>query len=258
MPGSQGLAGLAVTALVAALVAFGVAALLGGPAAPPAPVLSSPAPAGDGEVARLRGEVARLREDLARVRRDAPPAGAGAAAAPPEEKGGPTADPSSSTGDPSAPLPATRGELVTLIDARIFEKGLAGIQAAPPKRKVSVDDACGEMGLSSVETDSVKRVLREAETELIVSVMGTADLDAVKEEIRGVKEDPDAKAALVQKAVGNMIRNAGRLVTLEDRRDRELKRFLTPDQVKKLREYDLKSLVADEELEGILEDVFGK
>ncbi len=119
-----------------------------------------------------------------------------------------------------------------------------------------MEEACEEMGLSSVETDSVRRALRDMETELITSVMGTADLDLIKEEVRGVKDDPDRKAALVQKAVGNMIRNAGRLITLEDRRNRELKKFLTPEQVAKLKTYDLKSTVADPELEDILKDIF--
>jgi hypothetical protein len=62
----------------------------------------------------------------------------------------------------------------------------------------------------------------------------------------------------VNKAVANAIRNLGSLMTIEDRRDRELRKFLPEETVRKLRGYDVQSTVGDPELEGILRDVFDR
>ena len=96
--------------------------------------------------------------------------------------------------------------------------------AVPARKRLSIEEAGEEMGLTSVEIDAARRVYRDSEMEMLTCVMGTADLDAIKEEAREAAEDPDKKAALINKAVGNMVRNLGRLATVEDRRNRELKR----------------------------------
>lgn len=260
MKGTTGLAGLLVTSLVAALVAFAVAALLG----PPAPPSRPPAGPGDAALLRLEGEIAALRARLDEAE-GAPPPGGGSGPRPPAPGGGaPSAgaagDPlAAGPADPSAPLPATRGDLVALIDARIAERGGAAPEwkPPPPKPRLTVEEAGAEMGLTPFEVDAVRSAYQAAEAELIASVMGTADLDAIKEEVAAAKEDPDRKAALVQKAVGNVIRNLGKMMTIEDRRDRDLRRVLSEEQVKKLKGYDLKPTLADAELEGILKDAFG-
>jgi len=195
-------------------------------------------------VAALR---ARLDEALGRVRHAAPlPPGA-------------DDDGVASDGDPAGPLPADRGALVALIDARIAEK--VPLQAArepgPRKPRRSIEEAGAEIGLNAFEIDAARAAYQAAEMEMITAVMGTSDLDAVKEEVRAARDDPDRKAALVQKAVGNVIRNLGRVVTIEDRRDRDLRRILSEEQVKRLKGYDLKPTAADAELEDILEEAFG-
>lgn len=263
MKSPSGLAGLFVSALVAALVAFAVTALLGGPApraAPPAAPAPESAPPAvkdlQRDVARLRAEV----EELRGARRTAPPprdpaAGEPGAASMDGDGAGPVEE-----GPAEGALPATRGELEALIDRRLAERaGPAGSEPPPPpRRRLSIEEAGAEMGLSTVEIDAARRAYREAELEMITAVMGTADIEAVKEELRAARDDPDRKAALVQKAVGNVIRNLGKLATLEDRRDRELRNFLPPEKVKKLKGYDLKPVLADRELEDIMKEAFGR
>ena len=263
MAGSNGMAGLAVTALVSALVAFGVASLLPvGPGPPAAPAAGDSA---DG----LRRDVDRLRRELEEVRAARGGPGTAPGAVPPGAPGTPVAAAPPSPGAPGAgpgpaedgPLPASRGELVALIDERIAGKAaeaIAGVAgSARARRKVTIEEASGELGLSSVDADAVKRIWRESEEELVATVMGTADLDLVKEELRAARDDPDRKAALINRAVGNVIRNLGRVATLEDRRRRDLKRFLTDEQIRKLKEYDIKSTLDDPELEEVLKDAFG-
>jgi hypothetical protein len=233
------MAGLAVTAVVSALVAFGVAALLGQGSPPPAPP-APPVPRQE-SIEPLRAEVARLRAEVAALRagRPEPPPGT---AAPPPAAG-------------EAPAPATEAELVALIDRRIAARPPA--EAAPGPARKTLDEAGAELGLSSVDIDSVKRIWRESEMEALTAIMGTADMEAIKEEVKAAEDDPDRKAALVNKVVGNMVRNLGRIATIEDRRNRELKKFLSEDQVKKLKGMDIKPTMEDADLEGILKGTFG-
>ena len=249
MSGGTGMAGLAVTALVAALIAGGVATLLSsGPREPTAPPPPRPAPAArdDGDrLQRLEAAVAELRA--------ARPAGAAGAGAEPGAPGTPSAG-------VDAPLPASRAELVALIDERIAADNAdpvaAAKAAAAARKRLTVEEAGAEMGLTNLEIDAVKRAYREAENEMLNAIMGTTDLDAIKEEVRAAKDDPDKKAALVTKCVGNVIRNLGHVMTIEDRRDRELKKFLPEEQVKKLKGYDLKPTFDDSDLESIMNEVF--
>jgi hypothetical protein len=256
MAGGSGLAGLAVTGLIAALVAFGVSTLFS-PSPKPVP---EPARAGS-EVEDLRREVERLRREVAEAKDGraaraavAAPAPATGASAAPAATAAPDAA-ASPGADLDGPLPADRKELVALIDRRVAEKAaLMATAAAAPRKRVSIEEAGAEMGLSSVDVDSIKRIWRDSEQEVIVLVMGTPDMDAVKEELRSAKDDPDRKSALINRAAGNAIRNLGRLATMEDRRNRDLKRFLTPEQIKKLKSYDIKSAMDDPELEEILRE----
>ncbi|HEU4394590.1 MAG TPA: hypothetical protein VFS92_03430, partial [Planctomycetota bacterium] len=155
---------------------------------------------------------------------------------------------------------ATRAELVALIDERVAaidaDPVAAAKAAAAARKRLTVEEAGAEMGLTNLEIDAVKRAYREAENEMLNAIMGTSDVDAIKEEVRAAKDDPDRKAALVTKCVGNVFRNLGHVMTIEDRRDRELKKFLPEEQVKKLKGYDLKPTFDDADLESIMEDVF--
>jgi hypothetical protein len=159
-----------------------------------------------------------------------------------------------------APLPANRAELVALIDGRIAEKSgeiaAGAVTAAAGKKRVTIEEAGEAIGLSAFEIDAVRRVYGDAENEMLAAVMGTTDLDAIRQEVRAAKDDPDRKAALVNKAVGNLFRNLGHVMTLEDRRNRELKKVLPEEKVKALKEYDLKPTFEDAELENLLKDVF--
>jgi len=260
MSGGTGMAGIAVTGLVAAVVAMGVSFLVprDTPPAPPAP------PAERASSEHLRSEVARLRAEIAELR-------AARAASPGTSKGavgapGPGQGPAGAiaAADPAvggeAPLPASRAELVALIDDRIQEKGgevLAGAGGETPgKKKVSIEEAGAAIGLSAFEIDAVRRVYANAESEMLNAVMGTTDIDAIRQEVRAAKEDPEKKAALVNKAVGNVFRNLGHVMTLEDRRDRELKKVIPEEKAKALKDYDLKPTFEDAELEDLLKDVF--
>lgn len=260
MAGGSGLAGLAVTGLVAALVAFGVSAILAPGAKPP-----SGAPEASKGDAELRAEVDRLRREVAELRASGAANAPGrASAASPTAPGAPTPEPAPA--DPKAPpapdaegpLPADRRELVALIDRRIAEgwKSGAGATAVQPRRQVTIEEAGGEMGLSAVDIDSIRRVWRDFELERVAAVMGTTDLEVIKDELKGAKDDPSKKEALVNKGIANVLRNVGRLATLEDRRKRDLKRWLTDEQIQKLKSYDIKSVLNDPELEEILKDVF--
>lgn len=260
MSGGTGLAGLAVTALVAAVVAVAAAMLVPPASAPPPEDRAAPPVSGEdlrSEVARLRGEVAELR----RARTSAP---ASPAAGAPGGDRTPSAGSAGTEGSASpvaaAPLPATREELTALIDARIAERGGAagpgGAPAEPEKKSVSIDEAGAAIGLSAFEIDAVRRVYRDAENEMLAAVMGTTDMDVIRQEVAAAKDDPDKKAALVNKAVGNVFRNLGHVMTIEDRRDRELKKVLPEEKVKQLKGYELKPTFEDAELEGLMKDVF--
>jgi hypothetical protein len=247
---STGMAGLAVTAVVSALVAFGVAALLG-PAAAPPPSSSASSP---DSTDSLRREIERLRREVQELRASRAPAAVPGAA--------PPAAAAPSAPD-EAPVPATRAELRTFVDERVAERLAAGLVPGAnsqvftaPVRK-TIDEAGAELGLSSVDIDSVKRIWRESEMEALALIMGTPDIEAVKEEVKAAEEDPDKKAALINKVVGNMVRNLGKVATIEDRRNRELKKFLTDEQVKKLKGMNVKPTLEDEGLENILKGTFG-
>jgi len=258
MNGGTGLAGLAVTALVAAGVAIAATFLLASPAAPPAAAPgSSAASSGD-----LRAEVARLRAEVAELRgaKRPSPSASSPAAAPSEVPAGTAASKEGAADAPSAPLPATRGELDAIIDERIAKtlkgEGPALLAGGAEKKKVTIDEAGAALGLSAFEIDAVRRVYRDAENEMLSAIMGTTDLEAIRLEVAAAKDDPDKKAALVNKAVGNVFRNLGHVMTIEDRRDRELRKVLPEDKVKQLKDYELKPTFEDAELEGLLKDVF--
>jgi hypothetical protein len=258
MSQGTGVAGLAVTALVAAVVAVAAAALF-----PPSPAAPPPGSRSSAE-ADLREEVERLRAEVAELR-----ASRGAAGDPGSAAAGPVAGPAAVAGTGPAPagspgegasaLPASRDDLVALIDGRIAEKFAAAgpaVASRPAKKRVTIEEAGAEIGLSAFEIDAAKRVHRAAEDEMLVAVMGTADLEAIQQEVRAAKDDPDRKAALVNKAIGNVFRNLGHVMTIEDRRDRELRKVLPEDKVKRLKEYDLKPTFDDAELGEVLEGVF--
>jgi hypothetical protein len=146
------------------------------------------------------------------------------------------------------------------MDRRIALKAAQGVAAggaAAQRKRVTIEEAGAEMGLSSVEIDTARRIWRESENEMLTSVMGTPDLEAIKEELKAAAEDPGRKADLINKAVGNMFRNLGRIMTIEDRRDRELKKYLGEEQTKKLKGYDVKSTLEDPEMEDVLQKVLG-
>ena len=266
MSGGTGMAGLAVTALVAALIAGGVATLLSSGAPPgsgsprePDKSPGTPAPSARDEGERLQ----RLEAAIAELRaaRPAPgPSGATPSAGSAGSGSEPGAAATTSPGTAHEPLPTTRAELVALIDERVAAGGAdpvaAAKAAAAARKRVTVEEAGAEMGLTTLEIDAVKRAYREAENEMLNAIMGTTDLDAIKEEVRAAKDDPDKKAALVTKCVGNVFRNLGHVMTIEDRRDRELKKFLPEEQVTKLKGYDMKPTFDDSDLESIMEDVF--
>jgi len=251
---NTGMAGLAVTAVVSALVAFGVAALLGPSAAPPP---SSTSAASPDSTESLRREVERLRHEVQELRAGRP---AGAAAT---EVPAPGGIPAAISGAADGPAPATRAELRTFVDERLAERLAAGlvpgaaVQTYTPPARKTLDEAGAELGLSSVDIDSVKRVWRESEMEALASIMGTPDIETIKEEVKAAEEDPDKKAALINKVVGNMVRNLGKIATIEDRRNRELKKFLSDDQVKKLKGMNVKPTLDDTDLENILKGTFG-
>jgi hypothetical protein len=256
-----GVAGLAVTGLVAALVALGASAMFTAGRTPPVPPA---APSKDSE-ADLRREVERLRREVEELRqRHSVIAATGIAAA--SRSADPAgAAPATGTGTAAegappgsdAPLPANRGELVALIDERLAAKGVAAaVDATPPKKKMTIEQAGAELGLSSVDIDTTRRIWRDSENEMLVAFMGTADLEAIKEEVKAAAEDPDRKAALINRGVGNFVRNLGRIMTIEDRRNRELKKFLTEEQMKKLKGYDIQSTLNDPELEDVFNKVF--
>ncbi len=251
MASNSGMAGLAVTAVVSALVAVGVAVLLG----PVAPTSSSSSSAASPDTTDgLRREVERLRREVQELRAGRPPVAAPGT--------GPT--PSGDAPAPAeGPVPATRAALQAFVDERLAERLAAGIVpgtdsrvfTAPVRR--TLDEAGAELGLSSVDIDTVKRIWRESELEALSLVMGTPDIEAVKEEVRAAEEDPDKKAALINKVVGNMVRNLGKMATIEDRRNRELRKFLSEEQLKKLKGMNVRPTLEDEGLESILKGTFG-
>jgi len=260
MASGTGMAGLAVTAVVSALVAFGVS-LVFGPALAPPPGAAPGSPGAAGTAGApgspestesLRREVERLRREVQELRGRA----TGTAS--------PAAPAASASPDPDDPahraIPATREELRAFVDARITER-FASVPGGPgsgqARTRKTLDEAGAELGLSSVDLDSVKRVWKDSETEGVTLLMGTTDMDAIREEVRLAKDDPDRKAALINRVVGNMVRNLGRVATIKDRRDRELRKFLSEDQVGKLKAMDIRSTSEDEGMDEIFKGTFG-
>lgn len=260
MASGTGMAGLVVTALVSALVAFGVASLLPAASAP-APVPTQEPPPGEG-TADLRREVERLRREVEELRAAKPapirfvrgqaPGDPGGTDPGKEKDGEHEASP-----DPGAPLPSTRADLAKLIDERIDARAAAGVGTGQAPKRKTIDEAGAELGLSSVDIDSVKRVWQQSEMEALAMVMGTADMDAIKEEIKAAEDDPDKKAVLINKVVGNMFRNLGKMATIEGRRTRELKKFLSEDQVRKLKAMNIAPVTDGASLEGLMKGTFG-
>jgi len=167
---------------------------------------------------------------------------------------GPASDAAAGPGDP---IPGTRGELAKLIDERIDARAAAGTTPYQAPKRMTIEEAGAELGLSSVDTDSVKRVWKESEAEAFTMLLGTGDMELVKEEVKAAEEDPDKKAALINKVVGNMFRNLGKIATIEDRRNKELKKFLSEEQVKKLKGMHIAPVTEGADLEGIMKGTFG-
>jgi hypothetical protein len=245
------MAGLAVTAVVSALVAFGVATLLGASA----PAGSPASPAGPDSAEGLRREIDRLRREVQELR-----AARGPAAVPAPAGAAPAG---TAPATAAQAVPATREELRTFVDERLAERIAGGLvpqapgAAAPVAVRKTLDEAGAELGLSSVDIDSVKRIYRDSEMEALTLVMGTPDIDAIREEVKAAEEDPDKKAALINKVIGNVFRNLGKVATIEDRRNRELKKFLSDEQMKKLKGMNVKPALEDEGLENIMKGTFG-
>jgi hypothetical protein len=241
-----GAAGLLVTALVSAVVAAGVSTLLSTSASAPAP--SPAAGAGGTEnpaAGTLEREVERLRTEVREIRAESRA----------------TSSPSGGPATPSSSTPPTRDEIRALVDERVAERlkdaPAVAAAASEPAKQRTLDEAGAELGLSSVDIDSVKRAWRASELEAVMLIMGTSDLDAIKEEVKAAEADPDRKKDLIKKVVGNGLRNFAEILTVEDRRNRELRKYLNEDQMKKLKGMDIRSTLADEGLEDVVERAFG-
>jgi hypothetical protein len=158
------------------------------------------------------------------------------------------------------PLPSTKAELLALMDQRMDQR-LSGVGTTPPlpvppKRKLTVDEASDELGLSATQREHFRLVLRETEEEFIEALMGTRDPARIQAQARALRDDPEEKERFIQNVVGNAIRNVGKLVTLEDRRDRRLREVLDKEQVEKVRKMEFRPQIIDEETEKLLEDAF--
>ncbi len=258
MASSVGAAGLLVAGIVAAAVSVGITVIARegrspSESRPAMPATGSPDADLRDRVAALDREVAELRTALRGLRTArGPEAGKEDGA-----DGGPSASGPAAAGTPAEALPATAEELAAFVDRRIQARAAAtpAEPAGPPPRR-SVEEVGRELGFTGAQVEGVRQVQRESEEELLEVVFGTTDVESIREQVRGLRDDPDRKAAFLQTLVGNAIGNAGRLLTLESRRDARLRRFLDADQVRRLKGHTLKSALLDDELQGLLDEVF--
>lgn len=254
MASSTGWSSIAVAAVVATVVAAGTAALFS-----PAPPRTAPgASAGETDPARLDAMERSLRSLEARVAelKASPPT----SSAPAPASGASPGTPEGSTAPRGEDgIPGTRGELEALIDARLDAAARRTPPApleVPPRKKISVDEAADEMGLDSRQRENLRLVQRETEEDLLEALLGTRDPARLREEALALRDDPERKEKFIQTVVANAISNAGKLMTLESKRDRRLREFLDKEQVRKLKGMEMKSQLLDDETAALLEDVF--
>lgn len=194
---------------------------------------------------RRLGEVEKKLGSAARTARrdpvDPPPAGNGAA---PTGTGVAVQDAPDGPPPPLSPDGTpyiSRAEL----DAALVKHRTDAIPvAAEPVKSKTLEEIAQEMNLSAGEEAALREIARESETELATCLFGSRPIDEILADAAVAKDDPEKKAELTQTVVNNMIRNAGKLMTLESRTKKKVESVLGKDKAAEFQKYPMKPVLA--------------
>ncbi len=124
----------------------------------------------------------------------------------------------------------SKAEMDAAIEAFWTEKGgpgaLFNTEAFEPEPAKTLSEIADEMGLTTQQEATLSVILRESEQDLVNILFGERPLEDVKDEIRAVKDDPDAQAELLQRTMTRAFANMGKLFTHEARLEKRVKNIL--------------------------------
>lgn len=147
-------------------------------------------------------------------------------------------------------------EVEAAVKKALDERGaaIAGDYVTPEPAK-TLEEIAAEIGLSSGEEAQVRTILRESEDELLDIFFPGQKLADIKQTALEVKDDPDKQSELVQSLIMRAVPNAGKLMTMEKRRNRKIRDAIGEEKARQLRSKRVKSIYGDE-VETLFKDVF--
>jgi len=128
------------------------------------------------------------------------------------------------------------------------------IDFAPPKPQMTLAEAAEELGLTASQEATLAVMYRDAEQELVNMVFGNRSIEDVKAEVERTRDDPEAQAQMVQRALMRGFSNAGKFMTYEKRMRKKIDGILGTEKAQEYRSLNVQAF--DEGLGEIFEQLF--
>jgi hypothetical protein len=161
-----------------------------------------------------------------------------------------------------APLAPDGSRFVSLKDleaevakALTARGGTFAMEQLPPEPPKSLEDVAADMGLSAGEVAQLRIILRESEEELLDIFFPGQWIEEAKVTVQQLRDDPDKLSAFMQQGLMRVVSNAGKLLTLERRRNKSIKDLLGEERAQQFRGKRVKPIYG-EEIGTVLEDLF--
>jgi hypothetical protein len=135
----------------------------------------------------------------------------------------------------------------------LAEHGLVASRPFEPAKELA--EVAADMGLSSGEEAQIRTIMRESEDEFLDIFFPGQKLEDIRRTAAELKADPDKQADLVQALIMRAVPNAGKLMTMENRRNRKVKGVLGEERGATFIGKRVKPIYGDE-VQDLLKDVF--
>lgn len=174
----------------------------------------------------------------------------GAAVFPVDENGAPLAP----DGTPFISRKDLEAEVAKAIAARSAAFQGLGAPVEPAK---TLEEVAAEMGLSAGEEAQLRIIQRESEDEVLDIFFPGQRIEEIKQTAKELKDDPDRLSAFVQQGLMRAFSNAGKLMTLDRRRNKSIKDALGEERAAEFRSKRVKPFYGEDLehlMDGLLRD----